>query len=73
MNTLTQLIERYRTSPKVKQIAEILEKNDAPARLQLNGLMGAQESFNLRRSPIAFDELSQCIHGAKVEYFDSLS
>lgn len=47
MDTLTQLIERYRTSPKVKQIAEILQKNGAPARLQLNGLMGAQESFVL--------------------------
>ncbi|MBL7813524.1 MAG: transcription-repair coupling factor [Saprospiraceae bacterium] len=47
MDTLTQLIERYRTSPKVKQIADILQKTDAPTRLQLNGLMGAQESFVL--------------------------
>ena len=47
MDSLTQLIERYRTAPKVKQIAGILQKTDAPARLQLNGLMGAQESFVL--------------------------
>jgi transcription-repair coupling factor (superfamily II helicase) len=47
VDTLTQLIERYRTAPKIKQIADILQKKDAPARLQLNGMMGAQEAFVL--------------------------
>lgn len=44
---LTQLIEQYRSSTKVKQIANALENAKEPTRLQLTGMIGAQEAFVL--------------------------
>jgi transcription-repair coupling factor (superfamily II helicase) len=48
LDTLNQLLSLYRDSTRVKQIVKTLENTtNTPARLQLVGLMGAQESFAL--------------------------
>ena len=47
VNPLAQLLDLYRSAPKVRQIAEILSNTEGSARLQLSGLTGAQEAFVL--------------------------
>jgi transcription-repair coupling factor (superfamily II helicase) len=47
VDALIQLIQKYQNAPKVKQIAQWLEQSETPARLQLLGMTGAQESFVL--------------------------
>lgn len=47
MNPLAQLLDLYRSAPKVRQIAELLSNTEGSARLQLSGLTGAQEAFVL--------------------------
>ena len=47
MDTINQLIALYRDSKKVQQIAQSLDNPPTPTRLQLTGLVGAQESFVL--------------------------
>ena len=50
MDTINQLLALYRDSKKVQQIGNTLENTATPARLQLIGLTGAQESFVLAGS-----------------------
>ena len=47
VNPLAQLLDLYRSAPKVRQIAEMLSNTEGSARLQLSGLTGAQEAFVL--------------------------
>ena len=47
MDTLNQLLALYRDSKKVQLIAQSLDNPPSPTRLQLAGLVGAQESFVL--------------------------
>jgi transcription-repair coupling factor (superfamily II helicase) len=47
VDTINQLIALYRDSKKVQQIAHSLDNPPTPTRLQLTGLVGAQESFVL--------------------------
>ncbi len=47
MNPLAQLLDLYRSAPKVREIAQILANTEGSSRLQLSGLTGAQESFVL--------------------------
>jgi transcription-repair coupling factor (superfamily II helicase) len=47
VNPLTQLLDLYRSAPKVREIAQILANTEGSSRLQLSGLTGAQESFVL--------------------------
>jgi transcription-repair coupling factor (superfamily II helicase) len=47
VDTINQLIALYRDSKKVQQIASSLDNPPTPTRLQLTGLVGAQESFVL--------------------------
>ncbi|MFK7808822.1 MAG: transcription-repair coupling factor [Saprospiraceae bacterium] len=52
MDNLQQLLEMYRDDPRTTQIAEALS-GTSPARLQLNGLVGAQVSFALTGTYLA--------------------
>jgi transcription-repair coupling factor (superfamily II helicase) len=47
VDPLAQLLDLYRSAPKVRQIAEMLSNTEGVSRLQLSGLTGAQESFVL--------------------------
>ncbi len=47
VNPLAQLLDLYRSAPKVREIVEILSNTEGVARLQLSGLTGAQEAFVL--------------------------
>lgn len=47
MSNLAHLLAAYRNHPAIKQIAQSLEDQTHAARIQLNGLHGAQESFVL--------------------------
>ncbi len=47
MDPLAQLLDLYRSAPKVREIAKMLSNTEGVSRLQLSGLTGAQESFVL--------------------------
>jgi transcription-repair coupling factor (superfamily II helicase) len=47
VDPLAQLLDLYRSAPKVREIAQILANTEGSSRLQLSGLTGAQESFVL--------------------------
>lgn len=50
MSNLQHLLDAYRKHPAVVKIAQSLENQSSPLRLQLAGLTGAQESFVLAAS-----------------------
>ena len=47
MSNLAHLLQAYRNHPAVKKIAQNFENQTSAARIQLTGLIGAQESFVL--------------------------
>ncbi|GJM31084.1 MAG: transcription-repair-coupling factor [Saprospiraceae bacterium] len=49
MNNLDTLLARYRNDKRVKQLNDLL-KQETPARLQISGMVGAQECFVLTGS-----------------------
>ncbi|MEM1319085.1 MAG: transcription-repair coupling factor [Bacteroidota bacterium] len=52
MSNLSKLLELYRDDERVQQIVEAF-KEDTPARIQLDGLVGAQEAFALTGAYLA--------------------
>lgn len=52
MKNLQRVLELYRDDPKTKEITDALNK-ETPARLQVLGMMGAQESFVLTGAYLA--------------------
>ncbi len=42
---LTRLLEKYRLSPKIQQLAALLQPTTTPARVQIAGLVGSQPCF----------------------------